>query len=65
VEGRPLTVLENPTAQQIIGLLLRSPDQTVKGLIIGDDLFFWSATNVATHGHVAEHLWPTEAGKNY
>jgi hypothetical protein len=63
-DGHPITVIANPTVQQVLTLLDRSPDEEVKGLIIGDDVYFWSATAFATHGHVAEKLWPTD-GKNH
>ena len=64
-DGNPVTVIQNPSIQQVLGLLDRSPDEEVKGLMIGPDLFFWSASSVATHGHIAEKLWPTDGKRNY
>ena len=64
-DGRPLTVIENPSIQVLLALLDRSPDDQVKGLIIGSELYFWSATADATHGHVAEKLWPTDGKRTY
>jgi hypothetical protein len=64
-DGHPVTVIENPSIQQVLNLLERSPDEQVKGLIIGSDVFFWSATSVATHGHIAQQLWPTDGHRNY
>jgi len=64
-DGHPITVIENPSIQQLLSLLKQSPDEQVKGLVIGSELYFWSATSVATHGHIAEHLWPTDGKKNY
>src|ERR1700760_1326215 len=65
VAGQPLTVLENPSIQQVLALMDRSPDEEVKGLTIGPDVYFWSATSTATHGHIAEKLWPTDGKRNY
>jgi len=64
-DGNPVTVIRNPSVQQVLGLLERSPDQQAKGLIIGSDVYFWSATSFATHGHIAEQLWPTDGKRNY
>lgn len=64
-DGHPITVIENPSIQQILSLLGRSPDKQVKGLMIGNEVYFWSATSVATHGHVAQKLWPTDGKRNY
>jgi hypothetical protein len=59
-----VTVLENPSAQQIVGILHRSKVEMVKGLIVSSDLFFWDAT-YATHGHVAEQIFPADCKRAY
>lgn len=64
-DGHPINVIQNPSIQQLLGLLDRSPDEKVKGLIIGSDVYFWSATHQATHGHIAAQLWPTDGKRQY
>lgn len=62
INGNPIIILKNPNMTQLLNLVYKS--ETVKGILINHDLYFWDGYK-ATHGDIAEKYWPKTPGKAY
>lgn len=59
--GQPVRVLQNPTAQELVGFLNRTKYKAARRLVDEDtgDVFVWDAADPALHQLVAEELGVT------
>lgn len=61
IKGNTFTLFENPTASQLLSLLDRSKEGSVRGLVFKGNTYWWDGF-FALHGDIAMYLLPRNRG---